>query len=271
MLDCGDSHSGQRDAFDAIPVRVRQLVEVRDVPLEAIASGRLAVRVAKCARKRRLTRITSPMGHAIDRQLSFEQVDCRSMQAQAAYGVVESLTQQPAVDPVKVIRRQVSHLGDRFEIQILIQVLGHVVDNAPYTSLVPIATSHAAQRYSIGFDLGCSLRALGRRARALGTRGWSRLPSSSHTSRAGRPKQATEGWTFHVAGRGADRGVAQPIAHGGQLPDFPVDFLRLGRQQPTVYPRPTVGREHERNLIEGESGAAPKRDQREPLEHAAIE
>ena len=61
------------------------------------------------------------------------------------------------------------------------------------------------------------------------------------------------------------------IAHGRQLPNFPVGFLGLRRQQPSVYPRPTVRREHECDLVEGEPGAAPKRDQREPLEHAGIE
>ncbi len=61
--------------------------------------------------------------------------------------------------------------------------------------------------------------------------------------------------------------MPQAIAHAAEFPDRPVEILRLGREHLPVDTRSTVRREHAGDLLEGEPGLAPERDQREPVEH----
>src|SRR5690242_8943326 len=71
-----------------------------------------------------------------------------------------------------------------------------------------------------------------------------------------RPHEAAEGGAFEVAGRRAGGGVLQPVAHGGELADRAVELLRLRGEQLAIDVRPSVGREHAGDLVEGEAGGA---------------
>jgi hypothetical protein len=59
--------------------------------------------------------------------VTIEQIDRRAVQAQPAYGVIDRFAEQPAVNPVEVIRREVGHAGQGIEIQRVVEVLSEIV------------------------------------------------------------------------------------------------------------------------------------------------
>jgi hypothetical protein len=65
--------------------------------------------------------------------------------------------------------------------------------------------------------------------------------------------------------------VSKAIAHGAQLADRPVQFLRLSRQHLSVDTWLPVWREHPCDLIKGKPGCAAKRNQHQPFEYTGIE
>jgi len=65
--------------------------------------------------------------------------------------------------------------------------------------------------------------------------------------------------------------VPQTVTHATEFADRLVYFFRLVREHLSIDARPAIGREHERDLVERETGLSPHRDQRQPLQHAGIE
>lgn len=61
--------------------------------------------------------------------------------------------------------------------------------------------------------------------------------------------------------------MSKAIAHGAQLADRPVQFLRLSRQHLSVDTWLPVWREHPCDLIKGKPGCAAKRNQHQPFEY----
>jgi hypothetical protein len=87
---------------------------------------------------------------------------------------------------------------------------------------------------------------------------------------AGNTKETQKFRTFKMAWRFAGCCVAQPIAHGGQFPDFSVQLIGLGRQQGAIDVRP-FGRKHCTDLIQRETDLSPQGYQRQPLYHVGAE
>ena len=63
----------------------------------------------------------------------------------------------------------------------------------------------------------------------------------------------------------------EPVAHGDELADRPVELRRLVGQHAPVDARFSVGRKHARDLVERKAGGAAERDQRQPVQHIMIE
>lgn len=74
-----------------------------------------------------------------------------------------------------------------------------------------------------------------------------------------------------MARRRTGGGVAEALAQNLQLADPDLQLVRLGRELGAVDPRPSVGREHVRNLVERKAGGATERDQGQPLKDFRIE
>jgi hypothetical protein len=55
--------------------------------------------------------------------------------------------------------------------------------------------------------------------------------------------------------------MAEAVAHRGELADRSIELLRLVRQHLPIDARPSVWREHPRDLIEREAGRAAERDE----------
>ena len=104
---------------------------------------------------------------------------------------------------------------------------------------------------------------------------WGRriVTGRSVPSRIGRrgAHQSSKTRAFHVARRRAGRGVPQTVAQGAEPADGAVEFSGLGREQVPIDRRAAVRCEHARDLVQGEPGGAPQRDERQPLYHARIE
>jgi len=69
----------------------------------------------------------------------------------------------------------------------------------------------------------------------------------------------------------AGSGVPKVVAHGAQLADRSVQFVRFLRKHLPVKPRTPVRAEHERDLIERGAGRTPEGNQCQTLQHAGIE
>jgi hypothetical protein len=65
-----------------------------------------------------------------------------------------------------------------------------------------------------------------------------------------------------VGAGGAGGGVAQAVAHGGELADGLVDLFGLGREQLAIDTGLAICREHPRYLVEREARGTTERDQR---------
>lgn len=65
--------------------------------------------------------------------------------------------------------------------------------------------------------------------------------------------------------------MPQSLADCGLALDGAVQFVRLGVQPRTVYPRQAFRRQHLCDLGERESAGASERDQGQPLQHGGIE
>ena len=74
-----------------------------------------------------------------------------------------------------------------------------------------------------------------------------------------------------MTGRGARSRMSQAVAHGGQLANRLVQFVRFGRELSPINAWPSVRREHECDLLEREAGGATQRDECEALHHAGLE
>lgn len=119
-----DAKRGQRDGLGDVGRRVRVCLRLR---CAAVAAGRLAVLVTKCAGERRLSREAGAARHALDRQIAVQKVHRGTMQAQAAPRLVDGLAEQAAVDTVEVVRRKAGDACERLEIERVVQVTGEMV------------------------------------------------------------------------------------------------------------------------------------------------
>lgn len=65
--------------------------------------------------------------------------------------------------------------------------------------------------------------------------------------------------------------MPQAVAHGTELTDRPVEFIRLRGEHFPIDARSAIRREHPRHLIERKTRSAPDADEREAFQDARIE
>ena len=82
------------------------------------------------------------------------------------------------------------------------------------------------------------------------------LGFSSAPAFQGDAEQPLKPVAFEVVGCRALRRMAKSVAHGNELPDCPVQLIRLCDKLPSIYFR-TIGRKHGGNLFKRETGISP--------------